>query len=131
MILTDLIKKLKNTSTASHVRRWRWSYDLEPNLSAGEKTRGTAIFGNLGRGLYGYYQDGPSRVAHNFHTSSVACLGLIGLTLNGEVDQANTWSTFASNAFSSYFVNSAYNPGGDYTEGMFTNSMVYLRRFCS
>ncbi|MCA9373049.1 hypothetical protein KC921_03045 [Candidatus Woesebacteria bacterium] len=94
------------------------SYDLlEPNLSAGEKTAAQQFLATWGRGLYGYYQDGPSRVAHNFHTSSVACLGLIGLTLNGEVDQANTWSTFASNAFSSYFVNSAYNPGGDYTEG--------------
>lgn len=94
------------------------SYDLlEPQLSGGEKTAAQQFLTTWGQGLYSYYQDGPSRVAHNFHTSSVACLGLIGLTLEGEVDQANTWTTFAKDAFRNYFVNHAYNPGGDYTEG--------------
>lgn len=94
------------------------SYDLlAPHLSTGEKAAAQAFLSSWGEGLYAYYQDGPSRVAHNFHTSSIACLGLIGLALDGEVNQASTWSNFAADAFRDYFVNYAYNPGGDSTEG--------------
>jgi hypothetical protein len=93
-------------------------YDLlEPHLSALEKSNAQAFFTEWGTGLYQFYSGDTKMVSHNFHTSSIACLGLIGLALDGEVDAASTWSTFATAAFRNFYVNYAFNLGGDYTEG--------------
>ncbi len=93
-------------------------YDLlEPHLSALEKSNAQAFLTEWGTGLYQFYSGDPKMVSHNFHTSSIACLGLLGLALDGEVDAASTWSTFATAAFRNFYVNYAFNLGGDYTEG--------------
>lgn len=93
-------------------------YDLlEPHLSVLEKANAQALLTEWGTGLYQFYSGDPKMVSHNFHTSSIACLGLIGLALDGEVNAASTWSTFTTAAFRNYYVNYAFNLGGDYTEG--------------
>ncbi len=93
-------------------------YDLlEPHLSALEKSNAQAFLIEWGTGLYQYYSGDPTLVSHNFHTSSIACLGLIGLALDGEVNSASTWSNYATTAFRNHYVNYAFNLGGDYTEG--------------
>jgi len=93
-------------------------YDLLfEHLSEQEKQSARTILSEWGTGLYNYYGNNPSAAQHNFHTSSVACLGLIGLVLDGEVSAATQWQQLAQRQFQQYYVNYAFNPGGDYTEG--------------
>lgn len=93
-------------------------YDLvQPSLSSSEISQAQQFLEEWGQGLYSYYKNMSGSSGHNFHTSSVACLGLIGLALEDEVSSASTWISFVEREFQSNFVNMAYNPGGDYTEG--------------
>lgn len=93
-------------------------YDLLfEHLSEQEKQMSRAFLTEWGTGLSTFYRNNTSGVKHNFHTSSVACLGLIGLALDGEVTTASQWQQEAEQQFRQYYVNFAFNPGGDYTEG--------------
>lgn len=93
-------------------------YDLlQPSLSSQENAQVQGLLAEWGSGLYEFYQNNAGSAAHNFHTSSVACMGLIGLVLEDSTTSASTWQSWAAQEFRSSFVNTAYNPGGDYTEG--------------
>lgn len=93
-------------------------YDfLKASLNETEDAQAVQLLTEWGTGLQAFYRNFAGASAHNFHTSSVACLGLIGLALEGRVNAAPTWQATAEQEFRQYFVNFAYNPGGDYTEG--------------
>ena len=93
-------------------------YDLlYPQLSEQERQSARNLLSEWGSGLYSFYSNYEGAVGGNFHTSSVACLGLLGLTLEGEVTVATQWQELAQRELRDYYVNRAFNFGGDYTEG--------------
>ena len=93
-------------------------YDLlYPQLSEQERQSARTLLSDWGNGLYAFYSNYSGATGGNFHTSSVACLGLIGLTLEGEVSEATQWQQLAQREFRDAYVNRAFNFGGDYTEG--------------
>lgn len=93
-------------------------YDLlYPQLSEQERQSARTLLSEWGNGLYTFYSNYTGATGGNFHTSSVACLGLLGLTLEGEVSEATQWQQLAQRDFRDSYVNRAFNFGGDYTEG--------------
>jgi len=94
------------------------AYDfLYPNLSQEEKTNGKQTLTDMAEGIYQTYKDTPYEAGHNFSSGVIGCLGLIGVTLDGEHPQAQTWRVFANQALTNYLYNTSYNSSGDYIDG--------------
>ncbi|OIO14960.1 hypothetical protein COY59_03980 [Candidatus Gottesmanbacteria bacterium CG_4_10_14_0_8_um_filter_37_24] len=95
-------------------------YDfLYPDLSDRQKSDARSVLIDWGNGLYERYKNTPYEADHNFNTGSIGCLGLIGLTLEDEYSQAQTWVNFTKSALTNFYFNSSYNTGGEYVEGNF------------
>jgi len=96
------------------------AYDLlYQSLDSTLRNDGKQLLINWGSGLYDHYKNNAWMSGENFHTGSIACIGVIGMTLKNEIDDSisNTWVNFAKNGLTQYYYNGHYNSSGDYQEG--------------
>ncbi|MBU0978278.1 hypothetical protein KKF92_00415 [Patescibacteria group bacterium] len=94
------------------------AYDfLYQNLNQTERKNGKQTLIDMADGIYNTYRDTPSVGGHNFSIGVIGCLGLIGMTLDGEHPQAITWREFTKQTLVNYLFDAMYNPDGDYIDG--------------
>jgi len=94
------------------------SYDfLYQNLDSKQKEDGKNTLADMATSIYGTYKDIPYQAGHNFSSGVVGCLGIIGVTLDGEHPQASTWREYAKHTLVNYLYDTSYNSGGDYLDG--------------
>lgn len=117
----------KNSTIAQHCNALTLAYDLlYPALTESQRNDGKNLLMSWANGFYNLYKPLFDQWAvdttHTFHSGSIQCVGLIGMTLWGEIPQetSDKWISFSKAATMSpshnYF-NNRFNPGGDNREG--------------